>query len=104
MLSHFRLHVILLSTISLFLRLLTRIRRMDMNTTQKGILLSKDWKTLRRPHKYLLQESYQLACAPLIRFRQIEVFKIEYQSFTVLRSVHTASIGANDHTHLLEFL
>ena len=52
----------------------------------------------------LMQEGNNLARSPFVRFRQVEVFEVEYQSFAVLRAVHAPRIATNHHTHLTEFL
>ena len=53
---------------------------------------------------HLLKEGDELTGAPLVRFGQVEVLQIEDQSFTVLGSVHSTIVGADHHTHLVEFL
>lgn len=53
---------------------------------------------------HLLQEGDQLASSPFVRFGQIEVLQVQHQSLAVLWSVNAASVGADDHARLLEFL
>ena len=49
---------------------------------------------------YLLEECNELTCAPLVRFREIEVLQEDDESLTVSWSVHTTSISGDHHTHL----
>jgi len=51
-----------------------------------------------------MQESNKLTSSPFVRFGQVEIFKIQNESFTVLWSVHAAGVAADHHTHLTEFL
>lgn len=53
---------------------------------------------------YLLQESNQLTCSPLVRFGQVKILQIQHQSLAVLWSVHSASVRAYHHARLLELL
>ena len=49
----------------------------------------------------LLEESQELAGAPLVRFGQVEILEIEDQVLTVFGPVDAASVGTQYHAHLL---
>ena len=53
---------------------------------------------------YLLKECNKLTGSPFVRFGQVDIFEIENQSLTVLRSVHPARVRVQDHTGLTQLL
>ena len=54
------------------------------------------------PH--LLQESYQSTGAPLVQLGQVDVLQVENEPLAVFGSVHSASVSADDHAGLAQFL
>ena len=53
---------------------------------------------------YLLQEGSEVACPPLVRFGQVDVFQVKDQILTVLGSEHPASVRAQQQAGLTELL
>ncbi len=53
---------------------------------------------------YLLQECYELAGTPLVRLRQVYIFKVDNESLGVPGSIDTPSVGRDDHADLVQLL
>jgi len=51
-----------------------------------------------------MQKSNELAGAPLVRFRQVKILEVQYETIAVLGSVDAARVAADDHAHLTELL
>ena len=49
---------------------------------------------------YLLEEGDDLTSAPLVWFRQVEVFEVDDDPFAVPRTIDTSPVGGYRHAHL----